>query len=119
MTSRDLVLIADRVRERVQGAGRWFSLTKEQRTQAVGQCWSDQLKNADYIGSWLEGLREDNRAIVRAASQAGKVADYLLGSLLEAVVDMTAETAAGSGVRLSSATAGKRVRGRVVFRDGL
>ncbi len=38
------------------------------------------VRHADYIGSWLEVLREDNRAIVRAASQASKVADYLLGS---------------------------------------
>ena len=28
------------------------------------------VRHADYIGSWLEVLREDNRAIVRAASQA-------------------------------------------------
>ena len=33
------------------------------------------VRHADYIGSWLEVLREDNRAIVRAASQASKVAD--------------------------------------------
>ncbi|MGJ4950033.1 ArdC family protein [Bradyrhizobium sp. HKCCYLS20291] len=37
------------------------------------------VRHADYIGSWLEVLREDNRAIVRAASQASRVADYLLG----------------------------------------
>jgi antirestriction protein ArdC len=37
------------------------------------------VRHADYIGSWLEVLREDNRAIVRAASQAGKAADWLLG----------------------------------------
>jgi antirestriction protein ArdC len=30
----------------------------------------------------LEVLREDNRAIVRAASRASKAADYLLGFLL-------------------------------------
>lgn len=36
------------------------------------------VRHADYIGSWLEVLREDNRAIVRAASQASKAADYLL-----------------------------------------
>ena len=42
------------------------------------------VRHADYIGSWLEVLREDNRAIVRAASQASKVADYLLGFLPEA-----------------------------------
>jgi antirestriction protein ArdC len=41
------------------------------------------VRHADYIGSWLEVLREDNRAIVRAASQATKAADYLLGFLPE------------------------------------
>lgn len=39
------------------------------------------VRHADYIGSWLECLREDNRAIVRAASQASKAADYVLGFL--------------------------------------
>ncbi|MCK1619175.1 DUF1738 domain-containing protein [Bradyrhizobium sp. 159] len=51
------------------------------------------VRHADYISSWLEVLREDNRAIVRAASQASKVADYLLGFLPEVVVDMTTERA--------------------------
>mgnify|MGYP003636763598 CR=1 FL=1 len=41
------------------------------------------VRHADYIGSWLEVLREDNRAIVRAASKASKAADYLLGFLPE------------------------------------
>jgi antirestriction protein ArdC len=36
------------------------------------------VRHADYIGSWAEVLREDNRAIVRAASQASKAADWLL-----------------------------------------
>jgi antirestriction protein ArdC len=36
------------------------------------------VRHADYIGSWLEVLREDNRAIVRAASAASKAADYIL-----------------------------------------
>ncbi|MCP3055765.1 ArdC family protein [Aurantimonas marianensis] len=36
------------------------------------------VRHADYIGSWLEVLREDNRAIVRAASQASKAADWFL-----------------------------------------
>ncbi len=35
----------------------------------------------------LEVLREDNRAIVRAASQASKAADWLLGFLPGADVD--------------------------------
>ncbi len=39
------------------------------------------VRHADYIASWLEVLREDNHAIVRAASQASKAADYLLGFL--------------------------------------
>jgi antirestriction protein ArdC len=39
------------------------------------------VRHADYIGSWLAVLREDNRAIVRAASQASKAADFLLGFL--------------------------------------
>ena len=41
------------------------------------------VRHADYIGSWLEVLREDNRAIVRAASQASKAADWLLAFLPE------------------------------------
>ncbi len=36
------------------------------------------VRHADYVGSWLEVLREDNRAIFRAASQATKAADYIL-----------------------------------------
>ena len=39
------------------------------------------VRHADYLGAWLEVLREDNRAIVRAASAASKAADYLLGFL--------------------------------------
>ena len=41
------------------------------------------VRHADYIGSWLEVMREDNRAVVRAASQAGKAADWLLAFLPE------------------------------------
>jgi antirestriction protein ArdC len=36
------------------------------------------VRHADYIGSWLDVLREDDRAIVRAASAASKAANYLL-----------------------------------------
>jgi antirestriction protein ArdC len=39
-------------------------------------------RHADYIGFWLEMLREDNRAIVRAASQASKAADAFSAFLL-------------------------------------
>jgi antirestriction protein ArdC len=53
------------------------------------------VRHADYIGSWLDVLREDNRAIIRAASQASKVADYLLGFLPEPGVDMPEDQPAG------------------------
>lgn len=36
------------------------------------------VRHADYIGAWLEVLREDNRAIFRAASMASKAAEWLL-----------------------------------------
>lgn len=36
------------------------------------------VRHADYIRSWLEVLRDDERAIFRAASAASKAADYLL-----------------------------------------
>lgn len=36
------------------------------------------VRHADYIGSWLDVLREDNRAIFRAASAATKAAEWLL-----------------------------------------
>lgn len=36
------------------------------------------VRHADYLGHWLGVLREDNRAIFRAASQASKAADFLL-----------------------------------------
>ena len=42
------------------------------------------VRHADYIGSWLEVLREDNRAIFRAASAATKAADWLLSRYREA-----------------------------------
>lgn len=36
------------------------------------------VRHADYLGSWLAVLREDNRAIFRAASQASKASDFIL-----------------------------------------
>jgi antirestriction protein ArdC len=39
------------------------------------------VRHADYIGAWAEILQEDNRVIVRAASQASKGANWLLGFL--------------------------------------
>jgi antirestriction protein ArdC len=37
------------------------------------------VRHADYVGSWLSVLREDEHAIFRAASLASNAADYLLG----------------------------------------
>ena len=42
------------------------------------------VRHADYIASWLEVLREDHRAIFRAASAASKAADWLLARHREA-----------------------------------
>jgi antirestriction protein ArdC len=36
------------------------------------------VRHADYLGSWLEVLKADDRAIFRAASQASKAADFIL-----------------------------------------
>jgi antirestriction protein ArdC len=36
------------------------------------------VRHSDYLASWLDVLREDNRAIFRAASAATKAADWLL-----------------------------------------
>ena len=37
------------------------------------------VRHADYLGAWLEVLKEDNRAIFNAASLASKAADLILG----------------------------------------
>jgi antirestriction protein ArdC len=36
------------------------------------------VRHADYLGAWLEVLKEDNRAIFNAASLASKAADFIL-----------------------------------------
>jgi antirestriction protein ArdC len=45
------------------------------------------VRHADYIGAWLEVLREDNRAIFRAASAATKAADWLLARHRDAQIE--------------------------------
>ncbi len=52
------------------------------------------VRHADYIGAWLDVLREDSRAIFRAASQASKAADYLLAFRTDAADDAEKELAA-------------------------
>lgn len=51
------------------------------------------VRHADYIGSWLEVMRVDSRAIVRAASQASKATDWLLSHLPEGDIDARQQTA--------------------------
>ncbi|WP_082462700.1 ArdC family protein [Sphingobium sp. Leaf26] len=46
------------------------------------------VRHADYIGSWLEVLRADNRAIFRAAGAASKAAEWLLSRHREASEDL-------------------------------
>ncbi|VVT23952.1 hypothetical protein SPHINGO361_80002 [Sphingomonas sp. EC-HK361] len=71
-----------------------LALTADTREELVAEMGSAFLcaalgivptvRHADYIGSWLEVLREDNRAIFRAASAATKAADWLLARHREA-----------------------------------
>jgi len=49
------------------------------------------VRHADYVGSWLEVMREDSRAIVRAASQASKAADWILAHLPDGGGDTTTD----------------------------
>jgi antirestriction protein ArdC len=65
------------------------------------------VRHTNYIGSWLEVLREDNRAIVRAASAASKAADYLLAFGPNTADALQAATA----IEHPDATAGQRVCG--------
>ena len=41
------------------------------------------VRHANYLASWLKVLKEDKRAIVRAASQASKASDFLLAFAAE------------------------------------
>ncbi|EPX80562.1 ArdC family protein [Salipiger mucosus] len=50
------------------------------------------VRHADYIGAWQEVMREDSRAIVRAASQASKAADWLLAHLPDDSTDVERQT---------------------------
>lgn len=49
------------------------------------------VRHADYLASWLEVLRDDNRAIFRAASAASKAADWLLARHREAEASAIAQ----------------------------
>ena len=68
------------------------------------------VRHADYIGSWLEVLREDNRAVVRAASAASKAADFLLG-FLSTADRLLADDERGGRVMHRPPSYGFRLRG--------
>ncbi|HEX7854643.1 MAG TPA: zincin-like metallopeptidase domain-containing protein [Sphingobium sp.] len=50
------------------------------------------VRHADYLGSWLDVLREDNRAIFRAAGQASKAADWLLSRHADVNLGLSPDT---------------------------
>jgi len=49
------------------------------------------VRHADYIASWLDLLRDDNRAIFRAASAASKAADFLLAFIQQGAAEANRE----------------------------
>ncbi|WP_066827733.1 ArdC family protein [Sphingomonas mali] len=55
------------------------------------------VRHADYLASWLDVLREDNRAIFRAASAASKAADWLLARHQQHLAEASREQTAQSG----------------------
>lgn len=69
------------------------------------------VRHADYIGSWLEIIREDQRAILRAASAASKAADYLLAYRTSAEVEDGGVEGDGDGNHGFAATARRRTVG--------
>ena len=66
----------------------WFGTVEYAREELIAEMTAAFLcaalgtvptvRHADYIGSWLEVLRGDDHAIVRAASAASKAADYMM-----------------------------------------
>ena len=52
------------------------------------------VRHADYIGNWLQVLKEDTKAIVRAASLASKASDFILAFKAEAQFSPDMEQAA-------------------------
>ena len=64
------------------------------------------VRHADYIGSWIEIIREDQRAILRAASAASKAADYLLAYRTDATGRATDTNGGGEPVAADCAGPG-------------
>lgn len=55
------------------------------------------VRHSDYLASWLDLLREDSRAIFRAASAASKAADWLLARHQQHLAEASREQASQSG----------------------
>ena len=70
------------------------------------------VRHADYLGSWLDVLREDNRTIVRAASAASKAADYLLAFIPDASLRKAPQPDLQQPSGPPAACRGSRGRGR-------
>jgi antirestriction protein ArdC len=68
------------------------------------------VRHADYLASWLDVLREDNRAIFRAASAATKAADWLLARHREATGAAQDVAADSAQVPATQGIAGMAVR---------
>jgi antirestriction protein ArdC len=51
------------------------------------------VRHTDYLASWLDVLREDNRAIFRAASAASKAAEFLLAFAPDAAAPQSGDAA--------------------------
>jgi hypothetical protein len=78
--------------------GLQFPYTFEELVAEIGNCMlSAQLglepefdQSAAYVEGWLKALKEDNRAIFRAASDAQKAMDYIMARAAQ-VYQMAAE----------------------------
>ena len=82
---------ASRLNRKIQNAFGSKDYAREELVAEMGSAFlcaalgiAPTVRHADYLASWLEVLREDNRAIVRAASQASKASDWLLEKLTAA-----------------------------------
>jgi len=73
------------------------------------------VRHSDYIGSWLDIIREDQRAILRAASAASKAADYLLAYLTRVEGDDVECEGDGGVENALAAAARKMVAGEQPF----
>jgi antirestriction protein ArdC len=59
---------------------------------------TDSPNHASYLASWAKNLKDDKREIFRAAADAQKIADYLLGFHPD-FADEAEEAAAGTSLQ--------------------